>query len=311
MKIEMIQPRLPTEQEIESEIKRLRDKARYRNALAGTIRILIFLSVILIICKIVIISAELFMLHQQQTHVNVMPILSCRLVIWGLLLIILYVAVSGMKTINKMIQKNRILEMQESQYRYMQKHINMSEKARQDFRREILTLAELYDEGKTDEVGKYLKQYVDAMPQKEQVTFCRNPALNTMLNYYVHVASLHKIDAKLQVRIPNDLPVSDADLCSMVGNILENAVAACQSSTEKSIRLTIIAEDQMQLYIVVVNSFDGNVCQRDGRYISTKSDGDGIGLVSVAAIAEKYGGMAQFSHEGKLFYSNIAIPLCK
>ena len=67
----------------------------------------------------------------------------------------------------------------------------------------------------------------------------------------------------------------------------------------------------MQLYIVVVNSFDGNVCQRDGRYISTKSDGDGIGLVSVAAIAEKYGGMAQFSHEGKLFYSNIAIPLCK
>ena len=288
MKIEMIQPRLPTEQEIESEIKRLRDKARYRNALAGTIRILIFLSVILIICKIVIISAELFMLHQQQTHVNVMPM-----------------------TINKMIQKNRILEMQESQYRYMQKHINMSEKARRDFRREILTLAELYDEGKTDEVGKYLKQYVDAMPKKEQVTFCRNTALNTMLNYYVHVASLHKIDAKLQVRIPNDLPVSDADLCSMVGNILENAVAACQSSTEKSIRLTIIAEDQMQLYIVVVNSFDGNVCQRDGRYISTKSDGDGIGLVSVAAIAEKYGGMAQFSHEGKLFYSNIAIPLCK
>ena len=311
MKIEMIQPRLPTEQEIESEIKRLRDKARYRNALAGTICILIFLSVILIVCKIVIISAELFMLHQQQTHVNVMPILSCRLVIWGLLMIILYVAVSGMKTINKMIQKNRILEMQESQYRYMQKHINMSEKARRDFRREILTLAELYDEGKTDEVGKYLKQYVDAMPKKEQVTFCRNTALNTMLNYYVHVASLHKIDARLQVRIPNDLPVSDADLCSMVGNILENAVAACQSSTEKSIRLTIIAEDQMQLYIVVVNSFDGNVCQRDGRYISTKSDGDGIGLVSVAAIAEKYGGMAQFSHEGKLFYSNIAIPLCK
>ena len=43
MKIEMIQPRLPTEQEIESEIKRLRDKARYRNAPAGTIRILIFL----------------------------------------------------------------------------------------------------------------------------------------------------------------------------------------------------------------------------------------------------------------------------
>lgn len=67
----------------------------------------------------------------------------------------------------------------------------------------------------------------------------------------------------------------------------------------------------MQLYIVAVNSFNGVARQRDGRYVSTKSDGSGVGLASVAATAENYGGVAQFSHEGKLFYSNIAIPLNK
>lgn len=100
-------------------------------------------------------------------------------------------------------------------------------------------------------------------------------------------------------------------MCSMVSNILENAVAACQSAEEKTIQLTILTEKRMQLYIVVVNSFDGFVSERDGRYFSTKSDGSGIGLTSVAATAENYGGVAQFSHEGKLFYSNIAIPLNK
>ena len=67
----------------------------------------------------------------------------------------------------------------------------------------------------------------------------------------------------------------------------------------------------MQLYIVVVNSFNGVARQRDGRYVSTKSDGSGVGLASVASTAENYGGVAQFSHDEKLFYSNIAIPLNK
>ena len=201
--------------------------------------------------------------------------------------------------------------MQESQFRSMQKYIKASEKTRHDFRHNILTLAELYNEGKTDEIGKYLNQYVDSLPKNEYVIFCGNTALNALLNYYVHVTSLNEIDFKLHISIPEHLPVSDVDLCSMVGNIMENAVIACQSVEEKTIELTILSEKRMQLYIVVVNSFNGGARQRDGRYVSTKADGSGVGLASVAATAENYGGVAQFSHEGKLFYSNIAIPLNK
>ena len=151
------------------------------------------------------------------------------------------------------------------------------------------------------EIGKYLNQYVDSLPKNEYMIFCGNTALNALLNYYVHVTSLNEIDFKLHISIPEHLPVSDVDLCSMVGNIMENAVIACQSVEEKTIELTILSEKRMQLYIVVVNSFNGVARQRDGRYVSTKADGSGVGLASVAATAENYGGVAQFSHEGKLF----------
>ena len=123
--------------------------------------------------------------------------------------------------------------MQESQFRSMQKYIKASEKTRHDFRHNILTLAELYNEGKTDEIGKYLNQYVDSLPKNEYVIFCGNTALNALLNYYVHVTSLNEIDFKLHISIPEHLPVSDVDLCSMVGNIMENAVIACQSADKK------------------------------------------------------------------------------
>lgn len=272
---------------------------------------LILFSVILIIANIALMPVEYYLFREQQFLANVLLILFGQLVVWGLMLILLYFAISGMLTINKMKEKNSFLEMQESQFRSMQKYIKASEKTRHDFRHNILTLAELYNEGKTDEIGKYLNQYVDSLPKNEYVIFCGNTALNALLNYYVHVTSLNEIDFKLHISIPEHLPVSDVDLCSMVGNIMENAVIACQSADKKTIELTILSEKRMQLYIVVVNSFNGVARQRDGRYVSTKADGSGVGLASVAATAENYGGVAQFSHEGKLFYSNIAIPLNK
>jgi len=71
----------------------------------------------------------------------------------------------------------------------------------------------------------------------------------------------------------------------------------------------VIGEPGGQLYLVAVNSFNGIVRQKNGTYYSTKRKQAGVGLSSVAATAESYGGVAQFSHEGKQFFSNVAIPL--
>ena len=95
----------------------------------------------------------------------------------------------------------------------------------------------------------------------------------------------------------------------MTGNILENAVTACQTAQEKEIQLTILTEDHTQLYIVAVNTFNGTIRKKDGEYISLRHSRDGIGLSSIASTAESYGGIAQFSHEGTRFFSNVAIPL--
>jgi len=119
----------------------------------------------------------------------------------------------------------------------------------------------------------------------------------------------NRIEFTARVNILCELPISDVDLCNMVGNILENAVIACQKTEEKMIQLTILTEDQIQLYIVAVNTFDGIVRKRNEQYLSTNRNQDGIGLSSIASTAKSYGGIAQFSHEGNRFYSNVAIPL--
>lgn len=236
-------------------------------------------------------------------------VLAAILVLWLLMQFLFHFIVTGILAHARMEERNRFLEMQESQFAAQQRYMKATEKERHDFRHSIRTLAELYDGGDQETLGRYLHQYVEAMPASEVTDYCANAAVNALLNYYAHLAAQDGIDFRVQVRLPEGLPVTDVDLCSMLGNILSNAVKAAQKAEERRIRLTVLAEDASQLYIVAVNSFNGTVRQKDGAYLSTDRSGSGVGLSSVASTAEAYGGVARFSHKGKEFYSNVAIPL--
>ena len=107
------------------------------------------------------------------------------------------------------------------------------------------------------------------------------------------------------------MPVSDVDLCGMVGNILENAITACLRlpEIERWIQLTVLTKNDAQLFIIATNSFDGKTRQKDGLYLSTNRHGTGMGLTSIKTTAEQYNGTAYFSHQDREFYTDIVIPL--
>ena len=229
------------------------------------------------------------------------------LLLWCMLAVAYYFIVTGILDAARTAQRNRFLEMQESQFLAQQRYIESTARHRHDFRHSIRTLTEMYDAGDLDALGRYLHEYEQSMPANEVARYCGNTALNALLNYYAHSAAEKGIDSDFQIRLPDRLPVSDMDLCSMIGNILENAIMACGQGG--FLRLTVITEEAAQLYIVATNSFRGSLRKEDGVYVSTSRSGRGIGLVSIASTAEKYGGVAQFTHRGQEFYSNVAIPL--
>jgi len=52
--------------------------------------------------------------------------------------------------------------------------------------------------------------------------------------------------------------------------------------------------------LLVDNSFDGAAGMREGRFLSRKRRGrEGVGLVSVRAVAAKYGGSAVFTPDAE------------
>ena len=109
------------------------------------------------------------------------------------------------------------------------------------------------------------------------------------------------------LELPEDTGVSDSDLCIVFGNCVENAIEACRGiSGERFIRINTRLSGKM-LAVTVDNSFDGELKNEGGALISRKREGEGIGISSIKAIAEKYGGAAQFEVKDNVFQVSVIL----
>ena len=104
--------------------------------------------------------------------------------------------------------------------------------------------------------------------------------------------------------------LTDAELCVIFGNLLENALEACGRMTEGRRFLRLSSDVHLgTLTITMDNSFDGQVKQENGRYRSSKRDDFGVGLRSILAVARRHGGDARFAPDGQVFRSSVYLSV--
>ena len=159
-----------------------------------------------------------------------------------------------------------------------------------------------------DELTAYLSEYLAVLPDTQTI-YCQNVPVNALLNHYASLMDQAQIHRNWKISLPASLHITNPELCSLLGNLLENVLYACQilPTQNRYHNFTICLEHDHYLYLVSSNSFNGMVNQKNHIYLSTHKNGSGIGLSSIAAIAEKYNGIAQFSHTSKEFHINIVM----
>ena len=203
-------------------------------------------------------------------------------------------------------------QLQADQYEKMQAYLDETRRVRHDFKHTIAVLNELSQTGQYEKLQEYISRYSSEISNVQApVTYCENPVVNATIHYYIDIAKSYGIRTKLQVVIPKEIAITDIDLCLIFGNLLDNAVTACRhvKSPDRFIRLSADLDTPGCLYITMVNSFDGNICKRNGKFISTKEKKSGIGLASIQATAEKHHGSSNFYTEQHEFISNIMLKL--
>lgn len=231
-----------------------------------------------------------------------------------LLMLIIYVSFYfvAMELIQSLDQRERIqlMQMQEHQYIAQQTYIEESSRIRHDFRQSAITMLSLAEQNDVEALKNYLQSFVADLPQNEIRAWCRNPSVNALLNYYETLLEMYGVRRQWEISLP-DCKISDNDLCGMLGNLLENVYHGCLTAKEgeRFHHFSVLLKNERDLYIVSTNSFDDEVRKKDGKYVSSRKDGSGIGLSSIRITAEKYNGTARFSHDDKVFYIDVVMEV--
>jgi len=208
---------------------------------------------------------------------------------------------------NISVMDNR-LKSQGEHYQLLQSHIIETKRARHDLRHHLAVIKTLSTSGNNEKLVEYIEQFKNSLPDVE-MSFCENFAVNSLLFYYAGNAKNEGISLDINLELPEDIDINDTDLCIVFGNLIENAIEACQKLDDgKHIKVKSKITKKL-LAITVDNSFDGFINNRNGVFVSTKPNGEGIGLSSVKAVAEKYGGSAKFEVWGKIFQASVLLRI--
>lgn len=150
-------------------------------------------------------------------------------------------------------------------------------------------------------IKELLDQWKETIEKQPQTIFTKNLIVNTILQEASQKAAQYGVSFDALVSVPKDLNIPEQELCSLLMNMLDNALEGCQKVEPADKRFIRFRAKEVQgsLAIRCENSFTGKIKKdKKGRLLTTKEDtvSHGLGLSQMSRIAEKYHSQLDISY---------------
>jgi len=144
----------------------------------------------------------------------------------------------------------------------------------------------------------------------DDIDYCENTIINTILTVKAKLAKVYDIRMKLDISASENINITKLDLCSVFGNLLDNAIEASKRADKKYIELTV-GELSGYFVVKVKNSISTPIVVAEDEFITTKNDNQkhGNGIKLLKRIAEKYDGKINFDYDDDAFTAVLTLKL--
>ena len=185
---------------------------------------------------------------------------------------------------------------------------------RHEWKNQLLSLRMLQEKGNQEGLSARLRELDDELDHLTPRLYTDHLAVNTILQKAAAQADRQGIAFACQVQVPRELSIDEADLCTLLVNLLDNALeAAAQVQPPKRREvLCRIKLSQGFLAIHCENTYCGTVrLDQAGQLVTTKANAEGhsFGLVQMRAVAEKYNSVLDISYDQDRFTVQTALVL--
>jgi sensor histidine kinase regulating citrate/malate metabolism len=181
---------------------------------------------------------------------------------------------------------------------------------RHDYKNHTLSLAAMLENGEEDKALEYLRQMSEEPCRVEETLNIPNMALNAIVSTKLTYARSKDIDITLSVAYPEYVPINDTDICSIVGNMLDNAIEACERITydKRFLAISIVAKKKM-LLVTVRNSATG-IKTVGGKFVTSKNGPyHGLGIQLIDDLVGKYQGYSRREYSEGVFLTQVILPI--
>lgn len=270
-------------------------KRRYPNGLKGIgSRYLFFFAMILLLDAIVVgILGDFITNNIQAARKWILIIIYIGVVVGILIQIVLLINALITRNVyrdNEILAK-QYLDSQQDHYSYLEKREYETKRFRHDIKNHLLVLEHCIEQQEYEDALRYIEALNDKVNAFSNHISVNNNFADAILNKFYFEAKEQEIELEVKGHFPLECSIAAFDICTILSNLLSNAILAEKQCGGKVIQVEIryTTEDVIML---VENDYGHDLQEENGEFRSTKLDSanHGFGLKNVKLCVEKAGG---------------------
>lgn len=213
------------------------------------------------------------------------------------------------------IRENKISQMQAKNqlemYKAISENFDNQRRKSHEYKNQITCIEALMGKKQYDKLEEYVKKIYNCWNNELDVINTNNVIVNAILNTKYQEAKAKGIAFAFRVNDLSKLEVDDEDMVTILSNLLNNAIEACELCEDKRIIKFKFVKESDFIVIAVKNTFNCDVAYENGKIKSIKTfhtDEHGIGIKNILKVIGKYDGSYVIEDRDKEFCFSIIIP---
>ena len=215
------------------------------------------------------------------------------------------------------MRKKTFLKIIELQNEDAQKHLDEVRSIytemrgyKHDFHNHLQTLRGQLEAGEYERALRYIDELDSNLQQVDTLIKTGNISADAILSAKLSQAKRRNIPVTIKAVIPDRLAVSDVELGIILGNLLDNAIEACEKvpEAERFIRIYCKKKGNM-LYFSMIHAAGEKQKKHSSLFLTGKNGLHGFGLKRVENIIESHGGWCKYNSEEGAFTSEFLVPV--
>lgn len=177
-----------------------------------------------------------------------------------------------------------------------------------DLRNYLVVLNGEISMGNREAAKRTLRDIIDTVPNVEPKTYTGHGVIDWLLRVKSAEAAEKGVEMFIAGDKVGELALTELEICTLLGNLLDNAVEAAQKAPEKWVDVEIWREKDL-LFLNVGNSL-AEPPKQNGRYFLTSKQDKmhhGIGLRNVDRVVRKYSGKLNFKVDEERFDAEVIL----